>query len=91
MANGQPTPLLRYWPMVVVAVGLAVGYGTNTANLVHAEEEIVEHAERLESIEKNLGSINTSVATIVLTQEFTQEDLKDIKALLNQLSRQLEE
>ncbi len=91
MANGTTNGLLRFWPMIVAVFALAIALGTNIANLSHAEGEIVAHEDRIQSIEKNLGAINTSIGKIEVTQDFTKDDIRDIKSALERLVRQLEE
>ncbi len=81
-ATNGTNGILKFWPIIVATLLLAVGYGTNGTRLLHAEETIKLHEERIQEVEKALGDINTTLATVVANQENFKGAMSDIKELV---------
>ena len=89
MANGTQTVIIKYWPIIAAFAVLAVGYGTNTANLANAESDITDTQARVAAIEKDLGEVKTSIAKIETNQEYTTRDIEGINRSLERIVENL--
>ncbi len=90
MANGTQTVITKYWPIIAAFTVVAVGYGTNMANLANAEDAIASQEQRIVAIEKDLGDIKTSVARSEVNQEHTTKDIQDIERMLDRILSKLD-
>lgn len=71
--------LLKFWPIGVAAVLIAVNWGVFSNRLGATETDAEKTEQRVEKVEGDLSSIKQSVARIETAQTYTAAELERIR------------
>jgi len=83
--------LKDHWFIFAAIVAIAAAWGTNTAQLANATNQVDKNAAAIEAVKKDIGEINQSITKIETNQANEKEDVAEIKSLLLRLYDKIEE
>lgn len=91
MANGNGETIMKIWPILVVALGLAVSWGTSQTQLsVLADEvESLKKSDTLHNAKEARDS--TEVEVLKANQQSIKEDIKEIKEAQKEQDKKLDQ
>lgn len=91
MANGNGETIMKIWPIAVVALGLAVTWGTSQTQLSVLAEEVKELQEDQAKHDAKEARDSTEVEVLKANQRAIKEDVEEIKEIQKEQDKKLDQ
>lgn len=91
MANGNGETIMKFWPILIVAFGLAVSWGSSQTQLSALAQEVDNLKKADVRHDAKEAADSTEVQVLKANQQTIKEDIRDIKETQKEQSKKLNE
>ena len=90
MANGNGETIMKVWPILVVALGLAATYGSSQTQLNTLADEVETLKESDNKHNAKEAKDSTEVEVLKANQEAIKDDIEEIKEVQKDQDKKLD-